>query len=63
MKSLIVILICVLIIVSTEAARKKKKNCHLKEVDKCFDKIEKETNNEKSAALIKTSEGLDKICR
>ncbi|RWS02059.1 hypothetical protein B4U79_00961 [Dinothrombium tinctorium] len=34
----------------------------MKDVDKCFDNVEKTSNNPKSSELIKTSKGLDQIC-
>lgn len=45
--------------------RKNKKggNCHLKAIDVCLDKVEAVTNNRSSAVLLKTQEGISKLCK
>lgn len=45
--------------------RKKGKggSCHLKAIDTCLEKVEQVTNNRSSAALIKTAEGIESLCK
>jgi len=43
--------------------KSKSGNCHLKAIDVCLDKVEAVTNNRSSAALIKTPEGISKLCK
>lgn len=48
---------------SRNRKNKKAGNCHLKAIDVCLDKVEAVTNNRSSAALIKTAEGISKLCK
>lgn len=45
--------------------RKKSKggSCHLKAIDTCLEKVEAVTNNRSSAALLKTAEGVEQLCK
>ena len=48
---------------SRNRKNKKSGNCHLKAVDVCLDKVEAVTNNRSSAVLIRTAEGVAKLCK
>lgn len=48
-------------------SRAKPKNkadqCHGKEIDKCYDQLQAFGKAEKPAEIIKTKDGLDKLCK
>ena len=48
---------------SRNRKNKKAGNCHLKAIDVCLDKVEAVTNNRSSAVLLKTAEGISKLCK
>ena len=48
---------------SRNRKNKKAGSCHLKAIDVCLDKVEAVTNNRSSAALLKTAEGISKLCK
>lgn len=37
--------------------------CHGKEIDKCYDQLQAYGKADKPAEIIKTREGLDKLCK
>jgi hypothetical protein len=44
------------------AAAKAKGDCHLKQLDDCLETVEKISNDPTSQELLKTKEGIKKIC-
>lgn len=52
---------------NTNANRARPKNkadqCHGKEIDKCYDQLQAYGKADKPAEIIKTKEGLDKLCK
>lgn len=38
-------------------------NCHLKEIDKCMEKMEQLGKRPEASNIITTSEGIEELCR
>jgi hypothetical protein len=72
-KYIILAVVCFLLVVgSSDAQRrrnrtrnrnKKGPNCHLKEIDKCMEKMEALGKRPQASNIITTEEGLNELCR
>ena len=47
---------------SSALAARAKNDCHLKAIDTCLETVEKISNDPTSQELLKTKEGVKKIC-
>jgi hypothetical protein len=71
-KYIILAVVCLLLVVESDAQRrrnrtrnrnKKGPNCHLKEIDKCMEKMEALGKRPQASNIITTAEGIDELCR
>lgn len=46
----------------TRGGNKKTPNCHLKEIDKCLEKMEAIGKRPQASNIITTKEGVDELC-
>lgn len=48
---------------SNRNRQKGKDQCHGKEIDKCYEQLQALSKGDRPADIIKTKEGLDKLCK
>ena len=70
--SLVIVLVALAIVSDAQSRRRnnggrrrnrKGPNCHLKEIDKCMEKMEQLGKRPEASNIITTAEGVEELCR